>query len=308
MANWRVRVAGAAVTASLLATGLGTTTAHGATPPAGASAAGQPTLKALYSGSVRSGVAARTFRYYRYYGNASSLSVYTPAKYVGKTGYKLPTVVLVHGGAWTMGDRTDMAPQAQQLARAGFLVVAVNYRLATQARWPAQRSDVSRAVTFLRQNAAFFNIDTRRMALLGSSAGGQIAAAVATQGNGNHRFKGLVVLSGLLNPLTIEQQYPDYADDVVEDKLIRCEPTDCPDRYIDAIPAMALNSSDVPSLLFHSEHEDPFGPQQATEFVNSSKAVGLSSKLKLLPGDQHGIEYWSRISATVIYWLKHRLR
>jgi acetyl esterase/lipase len=265
-------------------------------------------VKKIGGSSTKLGVLKRTFRYENEYGNATTLDVYTPGGAVGKHGLRLPTVVLVHGGAWTMGDRTDMAPQANQLARNGFLAISVNYRLATQARWPAQRLDVSRAVTFLRKNAAFFNVDSQRMALLGSSAGGQIAAAVATHGNGKQRFKGLVVLSGLLNPLMIAQQDPEYSDYVVEDKLIGCDPSECPDRYFAAIPAMSLNRSDVPSLLFHSQHEDPFGPGQAKQFVSMSRAVGVSSKLTMLKGDQHGIEYWKRINTTVIAWLKDRLK
>jgi len=288
----------------MLSTGVTSGTAHGAT----ASTAGWNfQVQKAGPSSLKQGVLKRTFRYWDDYGNATTLDVYTPRNYVGKRGAKLPTVVLVHGGAWTMGDRADMGPQANQLARNGFLTVSVNYRLADEARWPAQRIDVSRAITFLRKNAAFFNIDKNRMALLGSSAGGQIAAAVATHGNGKQRFKGLIVLSGLLNPLMIAEQDPTYSDSVIEDELIGCDPGECPERYMDAIPAMALNRSDMPSLLFHSQDEDPFGPQQAREFVNLSRSVGVPSKLKMLKGDQHGIEYWKRVSTTVIAWLKDHL-
>jgi acetyl esterase/lipase len=301
----RVRGVGAAVAAALvLSTGLTGGPAHGAT----ATTSGwnfQP-LKAGPT-TVKLGVQKRTFRYWDDYGNATTLDVYTPRQYVGKQGAKLPTVVLVHGGAWVRGDRSDLSPQANQLARNGFLAVSVNYRLADEARWPAQRTDVTRAVTFLRKNAAFFNVDSRRMALLGSSAGGQIAAAVATHGNGKQRFKGLVVLSGLLDPAMIAEEEPDYSDSVVEDKLIGCDPEVCPDRYFDATPAMALNRRDVPSLLFHSQDEDPFGPQQAREFVVLSRSVGVSSKLKMLKGDQHGIEYWKRVNTVIIAWLKDHL-
>jgi dipeptidyl aminopeptidase/acylaminoacyl peptidase len=94
---------------------------------------------------------------------------------------------------------------------------------------------------------------------------------------------------------------------VVEDKLIGCDPSECPERYLTAIPAAELNRYDVPSLLFHSQDEDPFGPQQASEFVNRSRSVGVSSKLKMLRGDEHGIEYWDRVNKTVIAWLQDHL-
>lgn len=309
MSAWRLRAAGAAVTASLVvASGLSGGVAHGATSGAAVASNWNYQIQKAGPASLKAGVQKRTFRYYNQYGNASTFDIYMPRNYVGKQGAKLPTVVLVHGGAWTRGDRADMSPQANQLARQGFVTISVNYRLADEARWPAQRLDVSRAITFLRKNAGFYNIDKNRMAIVGSSAGGQIAAAVATHGNGKQRFKGLVVLSGLLNPLTIVQQDPGYSDDVVEDELIGCDPDDCPDRYLSAIPAMSLNKNDAPSLLFHSQDEDPFGPQQSREFVALSKAVGVTSKLKMLAGDQHGIEYWKRVSPIVIAWLKNHLK
>lgn len=301
----RVRAAGAAATAALvLSTAMTSGAAHGAT--ATTSGWNNSVQKAGPS-SVKQGVLKRTFRYWNDYGNATTLDVYMPRDYVGKTGAKLPTVVLVHGGAWTMGDRADLGPQANQLARNGFVAVSVNYRLADEARWPAQRIDVSRAVTFLRKNASFLNIDRTRVALLGSSAGGQIAAAVATNGNGKQRFRGLVVLSGLLDPTMIAEEDPDYSDSVLQHKLIGCDPEDCPERYLDATPAMQLNKRDVPSLLFHSQDEDPFGPQQAREFVLESRSVGLTSKLKMLRGSQHGIEYWKRVNTTIIAWLNDHL-
>lgn len=303
----RLRAAGAAVTASLvLASGFSNEAAHSA-PGATGSTAQSASLREVGASSTKRGVLKWTFRYYPAYGNATTLDVYMPRAAVGKRGLKLPTVVLVHGGAWTMGSRADRAPQANQLARRGFVAVAVNYRLATEARWPAQRLDVSRAVTFLRQNSAYFNIDRSRMALFGSSAGGQIAAAVATHGKGRQRYKGLVVLSGLLNPMTIAREDPDYADSVVPDKLIGCALGDCPERYLAAVPAMALNRADVPSLLFHSHDEEPFGPQQAAEYVRRSRSVGVTSKLKMLKGDEHGIAYWDRVDEIVIAWLRNRL-
>lgn len=294
--------------ALVLTTGITGEAAHSASAGSGSAAVTQAPAAKLGGASTKKGVLKRSYQYYSEYGNATTLDVYMPRAAVGKRGLKLPTVVLVHGGAWTMGSRADRAPQANQLARQGFVAVAVNYRLATEAAWPAQRLDVSRAVTFLRKNAEYFNIDKSKMGLFGSSAGGQIAAAVATHGNGKQRFKGLVVLSGLLNPATIVAEDPEYSDSVVPDKLIGCDLEDCPERYVPAIPALALNRADTPSLLFHSQGEAPFGPAQSSEFVKRSRAVGVSSKLKMLKGDEHGIAYWDRVDDIVIAWFKNHLK
>lgn len=263
---------------------------------------------ALHHKTVKASVEKRTYQYDARYGNRTTFDVYTPPAARGKYDARLATVVLVHGGAWQMGKRTGLAPQAYELARKGFVVVSVNYRYATQAPWPAQRLDVSRAVTYLRKHAAYFNVDRERVVLLGSSAGGQIATAVATHGAGKKRFRGVISLSGLLNPLTVFEQDPDYYNSVVPEMLLRCTPAECPDRYRSAIPAAALDRRDVPSLLFHAQDEEPWGPEQSVEFVRASRAVGVTSKLKMVAGSEHGIEYWEQIRRTVVEWIVNRTK
>ena len=305
MRSLRVQTAAVAVATSLLLSGgviEGTTTAAvGATQ-----ASAQPA--ALFHKTVKQGVERRTYQYYPKYGNATTMDVYTPSSARGQHGRKLATVVLVHGGAWQMGKRTGLAPQAYELARKGFLVVSVNYRYATEAAWPAQRIDVSRAVTYLRKHAAYFNVDRKRVVLVGSSAGGHIATAVATHESGKQRFRGVVSLSGLLNPSTVYEQDPEAYNAVVPKLLLRCTPTECPDRYRSAIPAAALDRTDVPSLLFHANAEQPWGPAQSAEFVRISRAVGVPSKLKMVEGAEHGFEYWEQIRRTVIAWIANRTK
>jgi acetyl esterase/lipase len=217
------------------------------------------------------------------------------------------TVILVHGGAWQMGDRIDLESKAVQLAKRGLVVVSVNYRLATQAEWPAQRDDVNAAVAYVRNNARTLNVDTKRIVLIGSSAGGQIAANVATIGSGKKRFRGLVTLSGLINPLLMAEQDPSYSNSVVPEMLLRCLPAECPDRYASATAMNALDAKDMPSLLFHSRSEVPWDPTQAREFARASRALGVASKLVVLPGELHGIDAWGEIWPTLKTWLLERL-
>lgn len=257
--------------------------------------------------AARSGVGLRTYRYSDQYQNASTLDVYTPRQFIGRHNRNVRTVVLVHGGAWQMGDRIDLEAKAVQLAKRGLVVVSVNYRLATQAEWPAQRDDVNAAIAYVRGNARKLNVDTRRIVLIGSSAGGQIAANVATWGAGKKRFRGLVTLSGLVNPLLMAQQDPGYSNSVVPQLLLRCLPIECPDRYASATAKNSLDARDMPSLLFHSRAEVPWDPTQAREFARTSRALGVPSKLVVLPGELHGIDAWGELWPTLKVWLLERL-
>ncbi|MEW7847545.1 family 43 glycosylhydrolase [Massilia aurea] len=89
-----------------------------------------------------------------------------------------PLVVLVHGGGWRSGDRTEMAPLAARLAAHSYAAATVSYRLSGQARYPAAIDDVKEALRWLREHPGVHGADIGRMAIAGGSAGGQIAALV----------------------------------------------------------------------------------------------------------------------------------
>jgi len=105
--------------------------------------------------------------------------VCAPAKQ-RRGGY--PAVLFIHGGGWSSGDRTQHLPMAQQLAARGYVCVLPEYRLSTEARYPAAVLDLKAALRWLRATAAAHNIDTARVAVWGFSAGGQLAALVGTTG------------------------------------------------------------------------------------------------------------------------------
>ena len=98
--------------------------------------------------------------------------------FVPKTNVKTAAVLMVHGGGWRSGDRTQHIPLAQHLASKGIASFTVEYRLSTEAFYPAGVNDVKAAVRWLKANAKKYNVDTNKIAILGFSAGGQLAALV----------------------------------------------------------------------------------------------------------------------------------
>jgi len=91
-----------------------------------------------------------------------------------------PAVLFIHGGGWSSGDRRQHLPMAQQLAARGYVTVLAEYRLSTEARYPAAVLDLKAALRWLRASAATYHLDTARVAVWGFSAGGQLAALVGT--------------------------------------------------------------------------------------------------------------------------------
>lgn len=100
---------------------------------------------------------------------------------------KRPAVLLVHGGGWRSGDRSQHVPMAQQLAAKGYVAVTAEYRLSTEAPYPAAVQDLKAAIRWMRAHAATYSIDTARLAVWGFSAGGQLAALIGTT-SGNPLF------------------------------------------------------------------------------------------------------------------------
>lgn len=106
-----------------------------------------------------------------------------------------PAVIMIHGGGWKSGDKSQMQIYAQELALKGYSCFTIEYRLSPEAKYPAAILDVKSAIQFIKSNATRFNVDKTRVAVLGCSSGGQIAALIGTT-NGNLEFESQSGLNG----------------------------------------------------------------------------------------------------------------
>jgi len=129
--------------------------------------------------------------YVQYGTRCLKLDMYLPA------GKRMPVVVLVHGGGWRSGFRSEFAPMAVRLAQRGYAAVTVSYRLSGEARYPAAIEDVQAAVRWVRDNAERYGLDAKRIALAGGSAGGQIASLAGVTGQGSSAVQAVINIDGL---------------------------------------------------------------------------------------------------------------
>lgn len=106
---------------------------------------------------------------------ALPVRIYTP------TGNgPFPVVVYFHGGGWVLADKNVYDGGARGIAKqSNAIVVSVDYRLAPEARFPAQHDDALATYKWAIQNAASIKGDPKRMAIAGESAGGNLALATA---------------------------------------------------------------------------------------------------------------------------------
>ena len=89
-----------------------------------------------------------------------------------------PVLVMIHGGAFQMGDKSDL-PIPVDVLDAGIAVVRVNYRLSGTDPWPAQADDCLAAIVHLQREGAALELDPSRLVLLGHSAGAFLAVSTA---------------------------------------------------------------------------------------------------------------------------------
>ena len=94
-------------------------------------------------------------------------------------GSSAPAVVLVHGGSWRQGDRTQLRGYGILLGRAGYVCVAPEYRLLGESPWPAAIEDVKAAIRWTRASAPSLGVDSTRISIEGNSAGAHLALLAA---------------------------------------------------------------------------------------------------------------------------------
>lgn len=136
---------------------------------------------------------------------ALKCDLYQPVNHEGL----LPGVVLIHGGGWKTGDKSMMKAMAEQVAAAGYIVICPEYRLSPEAAYPAAVVDLFSAIRWMQSEHEKLELDKNRLAVIGCSAGGQLAALLGTTyqdakyrdeyfPNENQQIQAIVDIDGVL--------------------------------------------------------------------------------------------------------------
>lgn len=228
-----------------------------------------------------------------------------------------PAVVLVHGGGMWTGSRAHMADPARQLARAGYVTFAVDYRLvdaaAARHRWPAQLDDVQRAVRWVRASAVRYDVDPERVGAYGWSAGGQLASLLGTRdtrdltlANATHSSRVACVVNLAGDVDLAAYTLPPALDEVVA--LLGGNSAEVPERYRDVSPLSWIDARTVPFLVIHGLQDDVVPIAQSRRLVAALRAAGIEVQYTELPNAGHGDLTWSRVGSAALAFLGRHLR
>lgn len=232
-----------------------------------------------------------------------ALDLYRPAG----TDAPLPVLVYLHGGGWVRGDKADHATaRAEVLARAGFAVASVNYRLSDVAPFPAQLHDAKGAVRWLRANAGSLGLDATRIGSWGPSAGGYLAAMLGLTA-GDAALEGTTG-GNLDQPSTVQAVVDWYGpSDLLavggrnrlealvlgpsfEARLLGLESLDgdeAAEAARRASPRFHVSGSAPPFLLMHGDRDRMVSVLESTVLHEALVAHGVESTLVLLGGAGH---------------------
>jgi acetyl esterase/lipase len=202
--------------------------------------------------------------------------------------------------------------------------LAVGYRLDTPAALPGQLEDAQAAVEWTREHADEYAIDPERIGVMGSSAGGHLAALLATTGRGpltsGDRVAAAVSWSGpmdLVALTTSPQAAPPSCTrtDCIDVAAWRALLTDvigcivdaCPLRYASLSPLWRVSPDDSPMLLVNAVAELAVSVEQARGMTARLHAFGVAAELLEVPGDGHADAYAEAAIGPTLDFLERRL-
>lgn len=263
-----------------------------------------PAMK-IAADQVPEGITAFTNLTYVEYGNRSlSLDLYAPTPTMKEAR---PAIVLVHGGNWQSGKREYLAPLAQQLALRGYVTAAVDYRLATDAKYPAAIHDVKSAIRWMKTNAKTYGINPDRIAVAGAGVGGHIASLVGVT-NGVAKFdpqaSSNILTSDVKVVINIDGVV-DFTSDTARNSLNGADPTsdasiwlggsykENPQAWHEVSPIQYVNQKTTPMLFIVGEDERySMGIAQLTQSLEASGVNFHQEKIRTAPHGFWMFEPW----------------
>jgi acetyl esterase/lipase len=257
-----------------------------------------------------------------------SLDLYVPT---GLTK-PAPLAIYIHGGGWRFGSKGFAMSFCDTLFANGYIVADINYRLSGDSIFPAQIFDCKAAVRWLKTRARVFNIDTCRVAVIGSSAGGHLTSLVGTSagvdsledfGLGSRtatsRVNAVIPFYPAVDFLQMDGHFPRVPPDSCRNPLIHdapdsptsellgCQISLCPERVRFANPITYIDASDPPFKLYHGTFDCVSPPYQSVLMDSALRAANVPSSLMLVPHAEHAFHPDAQQKQEMLAFLNQQL-
>lgn len=224
-----------------------------------------------------------------------------------------PIAILIHGGGWGSGDKAaDFDTLSKPLTDSGIAWFSANYRLAPKHPWPACFDDVQSAIRWVKQNATSYSVDPKRIALIGYSAGGQLAALAAIRADESTRVQAVVGFAPAVELVADMKRRGEVGVAIrnllgLPDKLDEAALT----KIASISPAEEIKPGLPPFFIVQGTADQSVRHVETLAFVERLKRVDVSSTLFEMKDAPHRISEWPKLSPDyaekTAAWLKATL-
>ncbi|TDO99237.1 alpha/beta hydrolase [Flavobacterium sp. 245] len=202
-----------------------------------------------------------------------------------------PAVIMIHGGGWRSGNKSQMQIMAQEIASKGYSCFPVEYRLSLEAKYPEAVYDVKNAIKFIKDNAKKFHVDPNKITVLGCSSGGQMAALIGTtnentafedssfKSKSSSKVNAIIDIDGIL-----AFKHPESQEGEMASFWLKGTYEDNPDNWKKA-SALSHTDKNTPPILFINSSFDRFhaGRDDMIAILNQYKIYNEVKTIKDSP-------------------------
>ena len=219
------------------------------------------------------------------------MDVYLPA---GRSVTGTKVLAIVHGGSWNTGDKKDLQFVVDSLQKylPDYAIFNINYRLATSTGgnvFPTQENDVKAAIQFIYNNRDAYACNTDKTAILGQSAGGQLAMLAAYTNKTPVKFKSVVNISGVANFAELLAYFTavDPNTAIKLTLLLGGTPASNAAGYAAASPLTHITPQSPPTLIFHGTTDVVVPFTQSSSLAAALNTKGVKNTLVTFQGVGH---------------------
>ena len=227
---------------------------------------------------------------------ALKADIYKPAGDFSTKYPKYPAVLLIHGGGWITGSKENERVMAQNLAANGYVAITAAYRLSTVARYPAAVLDLKATICWMRRNADKYQINADKIAVLGASAGAQLATLIGVtsenqfykEGDSNcsDAVQAIVNIDGIVSFI-----HPEAQEGTVAGKWLGGLKDVNYKKWKEASPLEYVNAETPPTLFINSAQ--PRFHAGRDDMIKILDRYGIYNETHTIPDSPHS------------FWLMH---
>jgi acetyl esterase/lipase len=226
-----------------------------------------------------------------------NMDIYLPAN---RTDANTKVVVLIHGGAWSAGDKNDYNNEipVMQAGLSNYAFININYRLAAPPStnlWPTQQTDVNAAIDYIVSKAGYYHYNANKIIVMGASAGAHLAMLKAYRYNADSRIKAVVNYYGPTDMVDLYNFQTGVQKQLFE-LFMSGTPASNATAYSNASPVNFVTSAAPPTIIFHGTADVVVPYAQSVKLKTALTTAGVVHQYHQYTGETHGFTSQANIA------------